>query len=312
MKRILLIVAISVFFLRCGKPEGGKIPEISSLFIEVLGVAQDAGYPQLGCERECCKHLLEEGSTLAYVTSLALVDKADSSVWLFEATPDIRYQWGRIHQLTGHDPQGIFLTHAHIGHYAGLMQLGKESINADAQPVYVMPRMRQFLSGSGPWSQLVNTNNINLRNLEDDSTIVLNERLKVTPFLVPHRDEYSETVGYRIESADKKVIFIPDIDKWDRWDHSILKEIAACDAAFLDGTFFESGELPGRNMSSIPHPFVSESIELFSSLPEADRNKVHFIHFNHTNRLLRDPNAIRQIEQKGFHVSRQGQQISLR
>jgi len=311
MKQIFTALIAVFILLGCGRPEGGTNHEVSDLFIEVLGVAQDAGYPQLGCDKECCKHLLETGSTRAYVTSLALVDKVDSSVWLFEASPDIRYQWSRIHQLTGKDPDGIFLTHAHIGHYAGLMELGKESINADGQAVYAMPRMKEFLTGSGPWSQLVSTNNISFRDLKADSTVVLNERLKVSPFRVPHRDEYSETVGYRIKSPDRTVIFIPDIDKWDRWDRSILKEIAACDVALLDGTFFESGELPGRNMSEIPHPFVSESMELFSKLPEKERNKVQFIHFNHTNRLLRDPNAIRQVEQEGFHVSRQGQQISL-
>jgi len=311
MKKAFIFLLPILILLGCGRPEGGTINEVSDLFIEVLGVAQDAGYPQLGCNKECCKHLLETGSTMAYATSLALVDKADSSVWLFEATPDIRYQWERIHQLSGKDPIGIFLTHAHIGHYAGLMHLGKESINSQEQPVYAMPRMKEYLSGSGPWSQLVNMGNISFRDLAQDSIVVLNDRLKVTPFRVPHRDEFSETVGYRIESADRKVIFIPDIDKWDRWDRSILKEIAASDVALLDGTFYESGELPGRNMSEIPHPFVSESMEFFSSLPDKEREKVHFIHFNHTNRLLRDPNAIREVESRGFHISRQGQQISL-
>jgi len=171
--------------------------------------------------------------------------------------------------------------------------------------------MTEFLSSSGPWSQLVDLKNIELRSLQDQSELSLNERIMVTPFSVPHRDEFSETVGYRIKGKSKSVLFIPDIDKWQKWDRSILKEIASCDLALLDGTFFESGELPGRNMSEIPHPFVQESLDLFAELPAEDRGKVHFIHFNHTNRLLRDPDAIREIEAKGFRIAREGQRFSL-
>eukprot|EP00957_Ditylum_brightwellii_P156501 11911053-Ditylum_brightwellii.AAC.1 len=66
-------------------------------------------------------------------------------------------------------PDGIFLTHAHIGHYTGLMYLGREALGAVDVPVYAMPRMRSFLKNNGPWSQLVSLGNINIQNLEEKS-----------------------------------------------------------------------------------------------------------------------------------------------
>lgn len=151
-----------------------------------------------------------------------------------------------------------------------------------------MPRLDTFLRNNGPWSQLVDLQNIVLQTLQSDSSIQLSEQLRVTPLEVPHRDEYSETVGYQISGSEKSVLFIPDIDKWEQWEHSIATEIAKVDYAFLDATFFSDGELPGRDMSKIPHPFVSETMNLLADLPLSQRQKVHFIHFNHTNPLLSD------------------------
>ena len=42
-------------------------------------------------------------------------------------------------------PKGIFLTHAHIGHYSGLIHLGKEALGAKGISVYAMPKMSFFL-----------------------------------------------------------------------------------------------------------------------------------------------------------------------
>ena len=61
----------------------------------------------------------------------------------------------------------------------------------------------------------------------NDSTINLNKDLKVTPFLVPHRDEYSETVGYKIQGKQKSALFIPDINKWNTWERNIIEYIKA-------------------------------------------------------------------------------------
>jgi len=282
-------------------------------FLSVLGTAQDAGFPQVGCDKECCADLLKNGEEGARVTSLSIIDQSDSSAYLFEATPDFKHQWSRVTSLNpGGTCSGIFLTHAHIGHYTGLMDLGRESMGASSQKVFVMPRMRTFLESNGPWKQLVDLNNIDLVSLYADSSVQLNERICVIPLLVPHRDEFSETVGYLIEVNDKKVLFIPDIDKWEKWETVDIKDmIRSVDFAFLDATFYMNGELPGRDMSEIPHPFVEESMTLFSELKSEDKAKVYFIHFNHTNPLLWDMGTRQKVEEAGFHIAKENQILNL-
>jgi len=207
---------------------------------------------------------------------------------------------------------GIFLTHAHIGHYTGLAHLGFEVMGANKIPVYAMPRMMNFLSDNGPWSQLVTKENIIIESLQDGVIIKINDKIKITPFLVPHRDEYSETVGFNISGPNKSVLFIPDIDKWDLWQKDIVAEIERNDYLFLDGTFFDGTELPGRNMSQIPHPFIVESMQLFENLSIEEKSKIHFIHFNHTNPLYQTGSKARKVlNNAGFQVAKQGQIINL-
>jgi pyrroloquinoline quinone biosynthesis protein B len=186
-------------------------------------------------------------------------------------------------------------------------------MGTSAVPVYAMPKMQEFLTQNGPWSQLVALNNIKLKALENEVEFNLNPNIKVTPFLVPHRDEFSETVGYSIEINGKSLVFIPDIDKWTKWDKDILEVIKAADYAFLDASFYKNGEIPGRDMNEIPHPFVEESMSLFESLSEADKAKVHFIHFNHTNPLLFDNSPeYKEVKEKGFNVAYEGQIIEFK
>ncbi len=282
-----------------------KLPE---RFLVVLGIAQDAGYPQIGCTKECCEAYWQGKETKKDITCLALVDQSAKQFWLFEATPDITHQ---LHVLQGfipwapdYTPDGIFITHAHIGHYSGLMQLGREAMGADHIPVWAMPRLDSFIRFNGPWSQLVSLGNIKLQPLHTDSAVAVNDSLKVTPVKVPHRDEYSETVGFLIESNHKKILFIPDIDKWEKWDRDIIAEIGKVDGALLDGTFYKNGELPNRDMSEVPHPFVEESLHKFSSLPANEKAKIVFIHFNHTNPLLKNESEEKKkLKSEGFGVA---------
>ena len=207
---------------------------------------------------------------------------------------------------------GIFLTHAHIGHYSGLIHLGHEVMGAKNIPVYAMPRMKNFLEKNGPWNQLVTKSNIQINSIYDDNVININDRVSVKPFLVPHRDEFSETVGFKIKGLSNSILFIPDIDKWNIWNKDIISEVNSNDYLLLDGTFFDGNELPGRDMSEIPHPFVSESINLFKGLPIKEKNKIHFIHFNHSNPLIwSTSNELNFLIKEGFNIAKQGQVIKL-
>lgn len=273
--------------------------------VVVLGIAQDAGYPQAGCLKSCCELPNANSELQNYPVSLALIDPDSNRWWLVEATPEIGPQMALLHQEFPDLPilpEGIFLSHAHIGHYAGLIQLGREAMGTRKMPVYAMPRMAEFLKRNGPWSQLVKLENIVLLPMQADSAIQLPGGIEVIPFQVPHRDEFSETVGFFFNGPEKEnLMFIPDIDKWQKWDRDLEMELKKVKVALLDGTFFENGELPGRDMSEIPHPFVEETMDLLQDLSPEMKARVFFIHFNHTNPLnFSDGKAKVRVKARGF------------
>jgi len=286
-------------------------------YLVVLGIAQDGGAPQAGYPAEPGWH---DPARRRLATSLAVVDPASGGRWLFDASPDFPEQLQRLDEIAPKPDSrpglsGIFLTHAHIGHYAGLMYLGKEVIGAKDLPVYAMPRMSRFLADNGPWQQLVRLNNITLKPLAADAPVQLAPGLEVTPILVPHRQEYSEVVGFRINGPKVSVLFIPDIDSWAQWDAQgtrIEDEIAKVDVAYLDGTFFANGEIPGRDMSGFPHPFIGASLARFAALPAKERAKIRYIHLNHTNAALWPDSAERGlVNRSGSRVAEEGERVEL-
>ncbi|MCB0481033.1 MAG: MBL fold metallo-hydrolase [Flavobacteriales bacterium] len=282
--------------------------------LSVLGVAQDAGYPQAGCDKECCRRAVRNGLTV-FPTSLAIINHDSGKFWLIEATPDIKYQLNMANdELESEDilmPEKIFITHAHIGHYAGLMHFGKEVMGSKNQAISCMPKMAAFLSSNGPWNQLLESSNIVLDTLENGRRDSVFLGFNVTPMLVPHRDEYSETVGFLFEVDNTSIVFIPDIDKWEKWPVKLDSLLRVVDIAFIDGTFYNGSELPERNLEEIPHPFVFETMAQLDSLDEGLKRKVHFIHFNHTNPLIQDHAIRREVEDNGYKVTKQGDYFSL-
>jgi pyrroloquinoline quinone biosynthesis protein B len=267
-------------------------------YVLVLGIAQDGGYPQAGCERPDCVAAWKNPKLRKHVASLAIVDPETKQRWLIDATPDFAEQWH------GAPPTGILLTHAHIGHYLGLAQLGREVMGTHGVPVYAMPRMREFLTHNGPWDQLVRLNNITIEALEDGREVKLNERISITPVVVPHRDEYSETVAFLIRGPSRSILWLPDIDKWEKWPTSIESVLEHVDVAYVDGTFYDANELPGRDLKEIPHPLMIETMHRLQS----QRAKIRFIHLNQSNPALRDP---KKVERRGFHVASEGERNAL-
>ncbi len=254
-----------------------QVQETGGWELVVLGRAQDAGIPQLGCTQAACVDRREGRRPVERVASLGVRHSGTGRAFLFDATPDLPSQ---VHTLTGgRAPDGIFLTHGHIGHYTGLMYLGRESTNAAKVPVYGTARMAAFLTASGPWSQLVSRENIALNVIEDDTPLALGDGLRVTAFQVPHRDEFTDTVGFLIEGPRKKALFIPDIDQWAKWDRDIRALADTVDYAFLDGSFASAGEIPGRSIADIPHPMTGDT----RARLRGTRAQLWFIHLNHTN-----------------------------
>lgn len=306
---IVFLVSFQAFAQRETTP-------VTKTTLVVLGTAQDAGSPQINCTKNCCRAIFEGKKRQTPVVSLGVIDPINQKQFLFEATPNITQQLrvlknnapSKVNEI----PAAIFLTHAHIGHYTGLMYLGKEVMNAKQVPVYVYPKMKGFLENNGPWSQLVSNQNIDLKLMDKDNLVQLSSELYVRPFQVPHRDEFSETVGYQINGPEKSALFIPDIDKWEKWETSIIEAIKKVDYAFIDATFFSGIEIQARDISEIPHPFVIESIALFKNLSDSEKDKIHFIHMNHTNPLLNpESKESKKIIDLGFHVARTGDRFIL-
>ena len=281
-------------------------------FVVVLGIAQDGGYPQAGCNEDCCENAYSDPLKKKNVSCLALVDPKSNKQWIFDATPDLKFQLNLLKKKSGINAlNGVFLTHAHIGHYTGLVNFGNEVMESNNMPVYSMKKMGNFIRSNAPWNQLVKNKNIDLKILENGSNIELANGLNITPLLVPHRDENSETVGYKIASKNKSLVFIPDIDKWDLWKKSIVDEVKSVDYAFLDATFFSGDEI-NRSMKEIPHPFVLETIDIFMDEDLGTKNKIHFIHFNHTNPLLNQKTNLRDsILKLGFNFAKFGDKYNL-
>ena len=300
---VILIFSISLVFSQNN----------SSPFIYVLGNVQDAGLPHIGCDEKICINAYNENNKY-YTTSIALVDMQNHEYSLFDVTPDISNQLRLLDNDIFNEfilPKNIFITHAHIGHYTGLMYFGREALGSKGVRVNVLPRMYDFINLNGPWSQLVSLKNIALNKINFRDNIEIRPNLSVVPIEVPHRDEFSETAAFLILGPNKSALFLPDIDKWDKWSMNIVKMLSNIDYAFIDATFYSNTEI-NRNIEEIPHPLVIETMDLLSDLPYEQRNKVYFIHMNHTNLMIDINSEIsKNILKKGFNIARLGQKFHL-
>ena len=319
------------FLLALGCAAAPHSPSPSGPYVLVLGTAQDGGLPQIGCGTDNCAPARSDPARARRVSSLLLCDPRDGRRWLFDCTPDLAEQ---IERAEGHPPtrvasglrpalfDGIFLTHAHMGHYGGLLELGREAYSVREVPTWVTPRFADFLRANGPWSLLVEERHLVLRELSlmdfaAGEPVALAPDLAVVPFRVPHRDEFSDTVGFELRGPRRTLAYLPDIDKWEAWDAlagpgSVETLLARCDLALLDGCFFADGEVPGRSMKEIAHPFMAESMARFAALPERERAKIRFTHLNHTNPAAAPGGeARRMLEAAGLRVLEEGEVLEL-
>jgi len=288
-RRAFLYVPLlaAVVVLRAA-PSATQAPAPSDWKLVILGIAQDGGIPHLRCADGPCAAARAGKRRAEKVASIGLVNRRTGEAYLFDATPDFPAQ---VHALTGgRPPNGIFLTHAHMGHYTGLMYLGRESIGAKGTPVYGTARMQDYLRTNGPWSLLVENGHIVIHVLEPGRARVLPDGVRVTAFTVPHRDELSDTVGYRIEGPRATALYVPDTDRWETWRTSIRNLADSADLAFLDGTFASPDEVKGRDIREIPHPMMPVTRDLLRGV----RARLWFIHINHTNRELEAPDVVRE------------------
>lgn len=269
----------------------------------LLGSAQDGGVPQAGCRCATCEGARRDPSRRRLIACLALVDRGGGASWLVDATPDFPRQLDLLAaRAPGCPLAGIILTHAHIGHYAGLIHLGREAMGAAGMPLYATAAMAAFLMANGPWSQLVRLGNVAPRELAPGEPLALSPGLTITPLAVPHRAEFSDTIAILARGPRRRLFYCPDIDRWERWDHALPGLLAGADVALLDGTFYSGDELPGRDMAEIPHPPVVETAALLAG----SGVRAGFTHLNHSNPLLHDGPERAWLAAQGHWVAREG------
>jgi pyrroloquinoline quinone biosynthesis protein B len=265
--------------------------------VMVLGSGQDAGIPHTGCNCKVCAKAKKDTKYRRWGPSIAIFDQ--NSVYLIDASPDLKYQMDMLQYVINEKESipisGIILTHAHYGHISGLWQLGEEAANEKNVPVYCTAKTRSLLSENYPFNLLVQSKNIEIREIMDKQEFEL-KGFKCAPILVPHRNAVANTVGYIIQS-DNTLVYIPDID---RWTEKILREIKEADIALIDGTFYSKDEIP--RFDSVPHPPISETVELFKDI----KTEIYFTHINHTNIINKNGKEKKEIESKGFKIAFDG------
>lgn len=300
-------------------PAAGTSP--SGPMVVVVGTVQDGGLPHAGCSCRRCEVARSDPARRRHVASLALVLPASDQVYLLDATPDLPAQLAMLRPYRPHRPEGrvdrtpvsgVLLTHAHMGHYLGLAHFGFEVMHSQALPLYATPRMAAFLRTNGPWDQLVRLGNVELMETPPGATYELAGGVQVTPLAVPHRDEYSDTVAYRLAGPSRTLLYVPDTDGWELWQPPLDEVLAGIDVALLDGTFYSSDELPGRAVRSIGHPLITTTMERLGPRVHSGELEVFFTHLNHSNPALEPGSAAqRAIEAAGFAVLAEGQQLPL-
>lgn len=281
----------------------------------VLGTAQDGGLPHFGCDRPCCAEARRTGRVL-FPTALGIVDRRSGGLVLVEATPKVEEQVALLHELVGAEDRGrqpvdsVLTTHAHMGHYLGLAWFGREVASSQRVPVHTSERFAAYLRGHGPWKQLVELQQIELVPFAAREPFEPLPGLRVRAVPVPHRDEFSDTMAFVFEGPRRSVAFVPDVDSWDRAE-GVLDELAAADVLYVDGTFYDGRELPDRDLAEIRHPLVVDTMQRLGERTRKHPGTVRFLHCNHTNPLLHDPELVRELEARGFALARPGERIEL-
>jgi pyrroloquinoline quinone biosynthesis protein B len=276
--------------------------------IVVLGSGQDAGVPQIGCECTNCSRAREDSKFELMGPSVAILDEEKEYCYLIDTSPDIKPQLELVKEILPKVKtnekipiSGVFLTHAHFGHISGLWMLGKECIDTRDIKVYCTSKMSEFLVENHPFSHMLDRKNLGLTTMKANHKYPI-EDFSISSFLVPHRNEYADTVGYIIEKG-KKILYLPDLDSW---TEELVKLIESVDIALIDGSFYTNDELPGR--TDVPHPPMRDTMELLNP----SKTEIYFTHFNHTNPILNiNGKERKETLEKDFKIAFDGLRISI-
>ena len=271
--------------------------------IKLLGNAQDAGRPQLGCTEKCCEDARRDTNLSRMPVSLGLYGEQFGIV---ETTRCIGDQI----TLMGNLPiSEVWLTHAHLGHIEGLGQFGRESLNSKNVKLRCSDSVVDYVMKHPIWKKLIERGNLTFDKFKSDT---------IVPIEVPHRAQDFDTHAILFKGKNNNILFLPDHDTWEKTldfvEYNNPKEwFSSLDAniILLDGTFWNSNELKGRIQANVPHPTVSETLDLIGEKSVNDP-RVIFIHLNHTN-PLHYPNSdeYQKVTSLGWEVGEEGMELNL-
>ena len=271
--------------------------------VVLLGVAQDAGLPQAGCDCVNCVTARALGRHPC-VVSLGIIDHTQQAFWMVDATPDFPQQLQMLRERApGATFAGLILTHAHMGHYTGLIHLGREAMDIRDISLWCSSKMRAFLRANAPWAALLNDGNVTPREIIDGEPFALSKGVSVLPYQVPHRAEFTDTYAFLFSGDRQRLFYCPDIDSWDGLTFDIDNTLKAGDTVLLDGSFFSEEELPNRDMALIPHPLVTDTVGRYANKPY----DLVLIHLNHTNPIWRASPQQEWIMSQNAVVGERGQ-----
>ncbi len=276
----------------------------------ILGSAQDAGIPHIGCACKHCQQARQDTIHVRLSSSLGILDSQADKAFVIDASPALPEQLYRLRAVRGVEnysflPDAILLTHAHIGHYLGLVYLGKEGWNTREVPLYCTKEMQAFLYENKPFRYLLLNENVHCYTLTPGKCTVLTPSLSLVPLEVPHRNEDANTLAFVIQGQSRSALYMPDLDFY---TDDVIALIRQVDIAILDGTFYSLDELPLTRVTGVPHPPISESLQKLCGIS----TDIIFTHLNHTNLVLDPAHPARQrVTEAGFRIASEGEEILL-
>lgn len=294
-----------------------QVVESGEVKLVILGTSQDGGVPQAGCGCSNCSMAIEDPSLRLHPVSCA-IRGSDGSIHIIEATRSLAEQLSIAASVLGEGrtvlPETVCLTHSHLGHIDGLGQFGNEAMGLENVPLFASESVQSSLRDRyvlSPFRAIGFTPGHPFYPSEGCG-------FTYTMVPVPHRDEVSDTHAVLIRGPMSSLLFLPDHDGWSgtldsagapdlrNWLGSLGVEFA-----LLDGTFWDSKELPGRDMSQIPHPPIEETLERLGDRVDGDP-EIMFFHLNHTNPVLGRGSVEREkVISMGWSIAEQGSLIVL-
>ena len=294
-----------------------QVVESGEVKLVILGTSQDGGVPQAGCGCSNCSMAIEDPSLRLHPVSCA-IRGSDGSIHIIEATRSLAEQLSIAASALGEGrtvlPETVCLTHSHLGHIDGLGQFGNEAMGLENVPLFASESVQSSLRDRyvlSPFRAIGFTPGHPFYPSEGCG-------FTYTMVPVPHRDEVSDTHAVLIRGPMSSLLFLPDHDGWS----GTLDSAGAADLrgwlgslgvefALLDGTFWDSKELPGRDMSQIPHPPIDETLERLGDRVDGDP-EIMFFHLNHTNPVLGRGSVEREkVISMGWSIAEQGSMIVL-